>query len=743
MRLKQRVGDFHVRELLEEGVIQPKGKHAIYRITKKKLTTPEALRILADEAGVKTGDIAMCGLKDRQGVTTQFMSVQAKHRIVNLTESGLRIEQAGFIDVPLDSSMSRGNAFEVSVRALRGRDIHILRKNIDAVRDHGLINYFDDQRFGNLRHDQGWVARELMRGNYEEGLRRMLFWPSPFDSKRYEAFKGDLGRHWGDWERCAGIARGFGEHFSIFDHLHQNPGDFAGAFYHAPARIRLIHLYAYQSHIWNRAAALAVRESVSKEERVLLPSDEGALPSYAGEAPGALLARTTLRLPGAGLEDCGEDRELFEKVLAAEDMRPEDFRVEGVSGFALKGEDRPLIVTPGHLRVRPAEEDRLNHGMRMVRLRFELGRGSYATLVVKRLFESLETEREQERDDDPRRGFHGSGDRGGFRGRQDDRGDRGGQGGRGGHGGRGGAGRGGYGGGGRGRDDRGGRFERAPGGGGQPVHGSASRGRGEGSFRRDDAGSGRGGPGGGGRYDNRGGRGDDRGGRHQDRGQRTWSGERRGGRGEDRRDDTGRSGGRGFDQGGRGGGQRRFGRGERDVGFAGTEGERGGGGYGGGRDGGGYGRGREGGGGGYGRGRDDRSGGGYGRGRDDRAGGGGYGRGRDERSGGGYGRGRDDRSGGGREGGGGGYGRGRDERGGGGYGRGREERGGGFGRDRDDRGGRGRDFKGGGQPGRGRGPSDRGPKPGGGKRPAGGSPWGSGSRGDKGDKGRDESERDA
>jgi len=705
MRLKQRVGDFHVRELLEEGVIQPKGKHAIYRITKKKLTTPEALRILADEAGVKTGDIAMCGLKDRQGVTTQFMSVQAKHRTVNLTEAGLRIEQAGFIDVPLDSSMSRGNAFEVTVRALRGRDIHILRKNIDAVRDHGLVNYFDDQRFGNLRHDQGWVARELMRGNYEEGLRRMLFWPSPFDSKRYEAFKGDLGRHWGDWERCAGIARGFGEHFSIFDHLHKNPGDFAGAFYHAPARIRLIHLYAYQSHVWNRAAALAVREAVPKEERVLLPSDEGALPSYAGEAPGALLARTTLRLPGAELEDCGDDRELFEKVLASEDMRPEDFRIEGVSGFALKGEDRPLIITPGHLRVRPAEEDRLNHGMRMVRLRFELGRGSYATLVVKRLFETLETEREEERDEDPRRGFRGSGDRGGFGGRRDDRGERGGQGGRGG-------GRGGYGGRGReDRGDRGGRFERAPGGGRQPAFG---RGRDEGSFRRDDAGSGRGGPGGGGRYDNRGGRGDDRGGRHQDRGQRAWSGERRGGRGEDRRDDAGRSGGRGYDQGGRGGGQRRFGRGERDVGFAGTEGERGG-----------YGGGREGGGGGYGRGRDDRGGGGYGRGRNERSGRG-YGRGRDDR--GGQGRGRDERSGGG----GGGYGRGRDERGGG-FGRGRDDRGG---RGRDDRGGRGRDFKSGSR-------DDRGAKRGGSKPPAGGSPWGSGSRGDKGDKGRDESDRDA
>ena len=395
MRLKQRVGDFHVRELLEDDIIKATGEYTVYRVTKKKLTTPEVVRILAEEAGVKTGDIAFCGLKDRQGVTTQYMSLQHKHRTVNISEQGLRIEAAGFTDVPLDSTMSRGNAFEVTVRALRGRDVHVLRANIEAVREHGLVNYFDDQRFGNLRHDQGWVARELMKGNYEEALKRMLFWPSPFDSARYEKFKGDIGRHWGDWERCGGIARGFGEHFSIFDYLYANPGDFAGAFYHAPARIRLIHLYAYQSHVWNRAAALAVRNAVPKEERLVIPSDEGALPSYGAEAPAELLAMGALRLPGSHLEDCGAQRELFDKVLAAEDMRAEEFNIEGVPGFALKGEDRPLIVTPAHLRVRPAEEDPLNRGTRMVRLRFELGRGSYATLVVKRLFEAVGEERSE------------------------------------------------------------------------------------------------------------------------------------------------------------------------------------------------------------------------------------------------------------------------------------------------------------------------------------------------------------
>jgi tRNA(Glu) U13 pseudouridine synthase TruD len=57
-----------------------------------------------------------------------------------------------------------------------------------------------------------------------------------------------------------------------------------------------------------------------------------------------------------------------------------------VPGFHLKGEERALIVRPAHLRVRPPEPDGLNRGFSAVRVRFELPRGSYATLIVKRLF---------------------------------------------------------------------------------------------------------------------------------------------------------------------------------------------------------------------------------------------------------------------------------------------------------------------------------------------------------------------
>jgi tRNA pseudouridine13 synthase len=385
LRLKQRIGDFRVRELLTEGYLVERGDHRVYRITKRKLTTPEAIDALAGEAGVESSEVGLAGWKDRQGITIQYMSVR-RGRPVEVQAPELRIATAGFAREPYSSDFSSGNAFELNVRCLLGEDIARLRKNLPLVREHGLIDYFDDQRFGNLTHGQGWIVKDLMLGRAEEALKSFLTARSPHDDDHRRRFKEALHRNWGDWRACRDVAGKFGAHHSVFEHLNRSSDDFAGAFEFVSTRLRLIHLYAWQSHLWNRAVADHVRSVVPLEERVLLDSEEGVLVTHGGAPP----ARTTFRLPGEGLDDVEDPVELtaYEEVLAQEGMVPDQLRLEGASGFRLKGEERSLVVRPRHLRVRPAEEDPLNRGTRMVRVRFELPRGSYASLVVKRLFQT-------------------------------------------------------------------------------------------------------------------------------------------------------------------------------------------------------------------------------------------------------------------------------------------------------------------------------------------------------------------
>jgi len=390
LNIKQRVGDFRVRELLQPDYLTESGDHRVYRVTKRKLTTQKAVAILAQEAGVERHAVGIAGFKDRQAISVQYMSV-AGGRPVRLQTSEIRIDFVGFAREPLSSEKSSGNAFEITARGLDRPDVARLRTNLPIVREHGLIDYFDDQRFGNLSHGQGWVAKELMLGRPEGALKMLLASRNPADDDAHRRFKDEVLRAWGDWRTCRDAAGRFGEHHSVFEHLAKNQADFSGAFSRVATRLRLIHLYAWQSHLWNRAVSDHLRSLLPLEERVLLDSVEGVLVTHAAAPPRAFLERADFPLPGERLAGVEDPREvaLYTEVLSREGMGVHELCVSPeIPGFLLKPESRDLVVRPRHLRVRPAEEDALQRGAWQVRVRFELPRGSYASLVVKRLFAS-------------------------------------------------------------------------------------------------------------------------------------------------------------------------------------------------------------------------------------------------------------------------------------------------------------------------------------------------------------------
>jgi tRNA pseudouridine13 synthase len=290
----------------------------------------------------------------------------------------------------VDADCITGNAFDIMVRDLNPEDIRCYRRSKDVVRVQGVPNYFDDQRFGALRHGQGFVVKEMIAGELESALKRILLYPSPFDPPREAAFKGRLRRAWGDFEECVKLCRG-GKHISVFEHLAKRPTDFAGAFRFVSQRIRLIHLYSYQSYLWNLCVSEYLRVKLPLEHQIFLPTDMGALVAYARLDPPLdteLLTRTfPLLAPDTKVDDRAMARAV-DAVLEREGLTLARLAVPGVEGFAFKTEERPLVVTPRHWRAIRSEPDDVNPGAEKLRLRFELPRGSYATLVVKRLFAS-------------------------------------------------------------------------------------------------------------------------------------------------------------------------------------------------------------------------------------------------------------------------------------------------------------------------------------------------------------------
>ena len=100
MRLKTTPDDFRVRELLEWNEV-PNGNFIEHKLHKEKLSTPEALTILARDGGVERSAIAYAGLKDRQAVTDQFVTIE--RRAIELKLANLKVTPVGATDRPITS----------------------------------------------------------------------------------------------------------------------------------------------------------------------------------------------------------------------------------------------------------------------------------------------------------------------------------------------------------------------------------------------------------------------------------------------------------------------------------------------------------------------------------------------------------------------------------------------------------------------------------------------------------------
>jgi tRNA pseudouridine13 synthase len=171
MRLKQRPEDFQVTESWRFDD-DPRGRHFVYLMDKQKLSTFEAVDRICARFKIPKAAVSYCGLKDKQGRTTQLVAIEGRQ--VELQDPDLRLKPLGRTRAPLSAANTTSNRFAVTVRDLSEEDVARLSTSVAEVRRLGVVNYFDSQRFGSLKHGQGFIVKDLMRGDFEAALRNVL-----------------------------------------------------------------------------------------------------------------------------------------------------------------------------------------------------------------------------------------------------------------------------------------------------------------------------------------------------------------------------------------------------------------------------------------------------------------------------------------------------------------------------------------------------------------------------------------
>ncbi len=162
------------------------------------------------------------------------------------------------------------------MRDLGREDTARLPESVGEVERVGVVNYFDSQRFGFLKHGQGFIGQKLVRGDFEGALRSYLATPSELDRSDDAKVKRFWRDHWGEWNLRAPLEAGK-KYAPILRVLRDDPKDFRGAFLHIDQRTRMMTLFELQSFVWNEGVKRYLSRRIPAAELLGLRYQAGAL----------------------------------------------------------------------------------------------------------------------------------------------------------------------------------------------------------------------------------------------------------------------------------------------------------------------------------------------------------------------------------------------------------------------------------------------------------------------------------
>lgn len=390
MRLKFKPEDFAVKESWRFDEVHG-GGYFVYAMDKQKLSTFQAVDRIVLRVKVPRSAVSFCGLKDKQGRTEQLIAIKGQD--ITLQEPDIKLRLVGETDAPLSAKNTVSNRFGVTVRDLEPHEVERLPESVAEINRLGVVNYFDSQRFGHLKHGQGFIAKDLIKGEWEHALHNLIAQPSPLDKSDDHTLKTFWKEHWKDW-RAHGPTPD-PRTYNILRVLREKPTDFKTAFLSIEPRYRALILFTYQSYLWNEGVKLLLLDLLPRKALCQIPYQVGALlfPREASSATTRFLRTGSFPLlaPDSGTQLPEGDgnpaavRRAVEGTLKREKLTLPSLEIRDAPLF-FKHEERALTVVPGKLVVGHAERDEHFPGRFRVRLSFTLPSGSYATLVVRRLF---------------------------------------------------------------------------------------------------------------------------------------------------------------------------------------------------------------------------------------------------------------------------------------------------------------------------------------------------------------------
>ncbi len=231
----------------------------------------------------------------------------------------------------------------------------------------------------------------------QRALRLALAEPNPSDRPGTKREKAILRECWGHWpEAKARLERSHAR--SLVTYLADHPTDFRGAFARVRRELRSLYFSAFQSHLWNLLLGRWIERTTCTDQRVPIDFKAATLPIHHGLDPDQAGVLAALRIPLPASRTPlpeGPAHEVALEVLGPLGLSWNNLRVRYLKDVFFSKGTRPALFFAENLE-HSTSADELQPGRKKLRLAFELPKGAYATLVVKRITDVVVAEKDFE-----------------------------------------------------------------------------------------------------------------------------------------------------------------------------------------------------------------------------------------------------------------------------------------------------------------------------------------------------------
>ena len=380
MKLKQSPNDFRVEEIGKFNVLNS-GNYRLYLLEKTGLEGFFILSYLAKKNNIPVNCFGIAGLKDKHALTKQYFTIPNKYEIKTLNEKWFKIRFLGFLDREIKLGDLEGNKFVIIVRDIKKGEFDGVYQKAKTLSEIGVPNYFDSQRFGSV-FDKEFIAKEIIKRNYEKAVKIFLTKYSKFENKKIKDEKREIEKNWGDLSRLD-----VNKVFSLIIDEYLRNKDWLKAYKKIPENLREMYVSAYQSYLWNECIKEALRRKINKKYLYSVEYSLGSLLFYR-KLDNVL--PETFKTISDEIKPNEFEKEIINRILEREWIKIDEFKIKKETSDFFKTHERKIIVKHLNFKISEPLIDELNDKGRKnifkIRIEFDLPKGSYATILTKRLF---------------------------------------------------------------------------------------------------------------------------------------------------------------------------------------------------------------------------------------------------------------------------------------------------------------------------------------------------------------------